>query len=260
MVGRRRTKTHHRKFAASHQRSWLWGRHAVREALAAGRWLPREVHLSDRNTDAERDELQQLAARHRVTVAEHPYEQLTQWCGTTEHQGFMARMGEYPYLSLVDGLAAEKDATPLWLVLDRIQDPFNFGAILRSAEVLGADGVIIGSREQSAVTPHVARSSAGAVHHLSIVRVDDLYILPQQLKEHGLNTVATAGTATQTVSNSNLRQPTALFIGNEGTGIADELLNQCDETILIPQQGHIESLNAAVAAGIVLYEAMRQRR
>jgi len=257
MVGRRRGRR--QRLAASHQRAWLWGRHAVEELLAAGRWRPLELRLAERLDPGLRARLEALSAAERIDCATAPFEQLTRWCGTAEHQGAIALMPPFPYLT-VDEVLIARPATTLWLVLDRLQDPFNFGAVLRSAEALGVGAVLVGAEGQCDVTPHVVRSSAGAVHHLRLCRAEDLPSALTALQEAGgCLLVATAGDAPRTIAEQDFRGPTAIVIGNEGVGVSPELRARCGASVRIPQTGRIGSLNAAVAAGIVLYEAQRQR-
>ncbi|MCA9053172.1 MAG: 23S rRNA (guanosine(2251)-2'-O)-methyltransferase RlmB [Planctomycetaceae bacterium] len=257
MVGRRHKSS--RRLAASHQRSWLWGRHAVLETLAAGRWTPLEVRVAAELDLESRDVVAQGCAQLDVPIEIHPHDQLTRWCGTGEHQGLLALMPAYQYLTIEEALAG-LPATPLILILDRIQDPHNFGAILRSADVFGVDMVFVAQTEQANVTPHVARSSAGGVNHVPLCQVETLSDLPRLLWErHRITTCAAVGGSSTSVMAADLRRPTAIVIGNEGSGVSDELRAACGGQISIPQQGHVESLNAAVAAGILLYEARRQR-
>ena len=257
MVGRRRKSP--RKLAASHQRSWLWGRHAVMEALTAARWLPKEVRLSEDLEPEARSTVEGLCRSHGIAVEFHPHEQLTRWCGTAEHQGLLALMPPYPYAD-IDGILTALPAAPLLLILDRIQDPHNFGAILRSADVFGVDAVFVGDRAQCEVTPHVARSSSGAVNHVPICRVEPLAQLLQRLCEKGgVRTLAATGESEASLTESDLTGPVALVIGNEGNGVDAGLLDACDGSLHIPQHGQVDSLNAAVAAGVLLYEARRQR-
>jgi len=168
-------------------------------------------------------------------------------------------MGPFPYDS-ADALLAARPAVPLYAVLDRVQDPFNFGAILRSAEVFGVDAVFIGRDEQAPVTSAVARSSAGAVNHIPIAVAEELCVLLAQLQRAGIVCIATAPEAGTELPVCDLTRPTAFVVGNEGSGVAAALLGGCDARVRIPQHGRVGSLNAAVAASIVFYEARRQRR
>lgn len=258
MVGRRRGRRKS-ELAASPQRAWIWGRNAVVETLATGRWQPNLLRLADRLDPDLAESLEAAAAAAGIPCERHPYEQLTRWCGSTEHQGCLAQMPPFPY-DTVDQIIARASSRPLFVLLDRIQDPHNFGAILRSAEVFGADAVLIGSREQCEITPHVARSSAGAVNLIPIGRGDNLVEVVAALKRHcGTRTIAAAADGPVSVDEFDFQQPTTLIIGNEGRGVSPELRAVCDQTIHIPQHGRLDSLNAAVAAGVLLYEARRQR-
>ncbi len=252
MVGRNRRRT---GGAGSHQRCWLWGRHAVLEALRAGRWLPEELWHSD---DVEPDVLLEVRSRAETAGIElNAVEtgRLTQLVGTLEHQGLAGRMPEFRYDSLSSVTSTAADPRP-WLVLDRIHDPHNFGAILRSVDVLGGAGVIVAVTGQAEVTPHVARSSAGAVQHVPIVRVDDL---AAALRSLGRRIVVAAGDADTRLDQVDFRIPALIVLGNEGTGVSSELTAMADVRVAIPQHGKIDSLNVGVAAGVILYEAQRQR-
>lgn len=242
------------KLIGNHQRCWLWGRHAVIETVQAGKWLPVEVYVSTDEPASACIPFQDAGVR---VVRESP-EELSKLCGKSEHQGWVAKMPEYPYAAL-DDLLSNLSPQPFVILLDAVQDPFNFGSVLRSAEVFGADGVIVAREHQAKVSIHVARSSVGAVNWLPIAEVDDLVTAAEQLQQAGLNLVAATEKGTQAPSECAFDQPTALIIGNEGTGIRDELLARVTQQVAIPQTGHIQSLNAAVAAGILCYEVQRQR-
>jgi len=242
----------------SHQRCWIWGRLPVMETLRAGRWRPLEVRLDERLTDKDRDEAIRRAERLEVAISFAPATELERACRSAEHQGFAAKMPPYPYERAEDVLAAPS-APPFFVVLDAVQDPFNFGAILRSADVFGVDGVFVGAAEQADVSSLVVRASSGAVNHVRLAQVDELGALIAQLKSNGITVVGTSPAAKRDVSQTDLCRPTALVLGNEAAGIRPEILERCDERIAIRQRGHIGSLNAAVAAGILFYEVSRQR-
>lgn len=258
MVGGKRRKSGGKRLVGSHQKSWLYGRHAVLETLRAGRWRPLEVWIADDLELEIRRKVYATTKRLQVPVAEASAATMTRHCGGLAHQGLMARMPPFPY-SDVDALISAGGETALFVVLDGVQDPFNFGAILRSADVLGAHGVFVPTANQSEVTVQVARSSAGAVNYVPIAQTSDLVALAGALRERGVRTVAASGQAQADVFKVDLTIPCALVIGNEGTGITPAVLAACDEHVRIPQAGHVESLNAAVAAGILCYEAQRQR-
>lgn len=247
-----------RKLLGSHQKCWLWGRHAVMETLHAGRWIPIELHFAESLPGDLRAEIQNAVSGLDISVIVEPSSRLQQLCGSGEHQGLLAKMPEFPYENVAEVLA-ERPANPFYVILDGIQDPFNFGAILRSAEVFGVDAVILRESGQVGVTSLVARTSAGAVNHVRIARTDQLDDLIEQLQRSGIRIIAADHTATTPPAEAAFNQPTALLIGSEGTGISESLLPRCDQRIVIPQHGRVGSLNAAVAAGILFYEVTRQR-
>ncbi len=257
MVGRKLRKSR-KKVMGNHQRCWLWGRHLVLETLRASRWTPLEVRISDRLGDDERREVEQLAGEDNIPVALEPNDRLSQLCRATDHQGYLARMPPFPY-SQPDELFVDRPHPPVLLLLAGLQDPHNFGAIVRSADIFGVDAVVVGSVGQADVTATVARSSAGAVNYVPIIKVTDLSLLLIQCQAAGLAIVGTDASTSQTVETFDFTQATVIVIGNESAGIQAELRERCDALVAIPQCGHVGSLNAAVAAGILCYEVHRQR-
>ena len=258
MVERYRRRTGKPKLLGNHQRCWLWGRHVVTETLRASRWPVLELHLSDSLPEADLAFAEQWSRSCAVPLSFEPFERLTQQCHSREHQGFLAKMAVFPYDRVDEVLAAAK-SQPLFGLLDGLQDPHNFGAVIRSAHVLGVDALFVPTQGQVEVTALVARSSAGAVNHMPIAQTDDVVALAEQLRSRGIRVIGTSQRASQPIGDSDLTRAAAIVIGNEGTGIRDELLAVCDELVTIPQFGAIESLNAAVSAGILFYEAQRQR-
>jgi 23S rRNA (guanosine2251-2'-O)-methyltransferase len=247
-----------RKLLGSHQRSWLWGRNLVRETLLGGRWPIVELHLADDLPPDLLAEACESAANRGVRALVEPRDALERRVHTSEHQGYLAKMGPFPYAS-PDQLLATPKSQPLYVILDSIQDPFNFGAILRSAGAFGADGVVIGTRRQVPVTSLVARSSAGMVSRVPIVRVDDLADWARALRRRQVVVVGASEEADLSLTECDFRRPTALVLGNEGTGIGPELLACCDALARIPLAGPADSLNAAAAAAVFLFEVARQR-
>lgn len=239
----------------SHQRCWLWGRHAVVETLTAGRWPILELRLAHELPEGERHTVEGLARERGVVVHYDDRTSLSKLCPREDHQGYLARMPPFPYADLAAVLAANPD---LVLVLDAIQDPYNFGAILRSAEVFGVGAVCIGLDHQAEVSSHVARSSAGAVNRVSIVRADLLKVA-RELQAAGLALIGASEKASRTLTAVDFRGGVAIVIGNEGHGIREELLSRCDDLVRIPQSGKINSLNAAAATAVICYEVCRQR-
>lgn len=262
MVERRpRSRQKRRKkqeLLGNHQRCWLWGKHLVSETLKAAKWPIHELRLGTGLEPEVLAIIQDAADDLGVPCFSESNEGLTRLCGSGEHQGYLAKMPPYPYDDR-NTLEEEWPETPLYLMLDGIQDPYNFGAILRSAEVLGADAVLIGTRNQTGVTSQVARSSAGAVNYLNIIRHPDLLEVLIACKERGVKLLGASEKSSVPSYEVDCTSPLLILIGNEGTGIRPELLAICDERVAIPQSGHVGSLNAAVSAGILLYEIHRQR-
>jgi len=246
------------KLLGSHQRCWIWGRHLVLETLQAGRWPILELHLAEELPEEQRKTAHQLAARAGIPLQLGTRASLARLCRTEEHQGYVAKMPPFPYRE-VSEILASPSASPLYLVLDAIQDPYNFGAMLRSAEVFAIDAAFIGSERQVEVTSLVARSSAGAINRLPLARAETLTGLADLLRERGIALVGTSEKTDLAIDRYDFTQPTAIVIGNEGVGITPELAACCDAFVTIPQYGSINSLNAAAAAAIVFYEARRQR-
>lgn len=241
------------------------------ETLKAGRWPIVELFADETSSPSEITEIQSLIAPMEIELEIVDADRLTQLCQSYEHQGLVARMAEFPCeddLSLTEAarLAIENAGgtsttlQPLYAVCDRIQDAHNFGAILRCCDAMKLDGIVIGDRYQSGITPHVARSSAGAVNHQRIFRVEMLTDTVSMLKQEGFQIIAASEKSTTLLWNVNLTRPTVILIGSETSGVAAELLAMCDMQVAIPMLGGVNSLNAAVAAGIVLYECRRQQQ
>jgi len=243
----------------SHNRSWIWGRHAVLETLRAGRWRPVELLVSPRCTAELGTEVRRHADGQNVPLQETSDAMLSRRCRAEDHQGLAALMPPFPYAPF-EQLLSRRPPVTAWLILDRVQDSFNFGAIVRSAHALGIDAVLTGEKEQSEVNSQVVRSSAGAVNFLPIVRVVKLTEALATLRRQGIQTVAATEKAMQAIDRVNLRDPVAVVIGNEGGGIREEILQLCSTHARVPMSGRVGSLNAAVAAGICCYEIVRQRR
>jgi 23S rRNA (guanosine2251-2'-O)-methyltransferase len=258
MVERSRRAKGKRKLLGNHQRCWLWGRNLVRETLLAGRWPILELHLADDLPAEQLAEAQRAAQAHGVTLHVANRDALQRLARTGEHQGYVAKMAPFPLRSAED-LLAIATREPLFLILDGIQDPYNFGAMLRSAAAFGVDAVFIGSRGQVPVTSLVARASAGAVNRVPIAEVGDLVDFAHELRRRGIQIIGASEKAERDLTACDFRRSTALVLGNEGTGIRPELLSACEAIARIPLAANIDSLNAAAAAAVFLFEVQRQR-
>ncbi len=259
MVERYRRQKGTPALLGNHQKCWLWGRHVVMETLRAGRWPVLELYVSDQLPIEDLQFAVDFVTRQeRFEFLKCSSERLTQLCHSREHQGYVAKMAPFPY-GTVESVLDSSPVRPLFAVLDGVQDPHNFGAVIRSAHVLGVDAVFVPTYGQVPVTALVARSSAGAVSHMPIAQTDDLLNLVKLLQSRGVRLIGTSQRAAKSIAACDLKLASAIVIGNEGSGIRTELLAACDELVTIPQFGALESLNAAVSAGILFYEAQRQR-
>ncbi|MBS7262401.1 MAG: 23S rRNA (guanosine(2251)-2'-O)-methyltransferase RlmB [Eubacteriales bacterium] len=235
----------------------LEGRHAVREALRAGRSINR-LYYADGELDGSARELLTLAREARVVTAAVSRARLDDMSQTHHHQGFIAVAAPFAYTELSDLIESAGDSG-LLVVLDGVSDVHNLGSIIRTAVCAGADGLIIPKHRAAAVNAAVVRTSAGAAEYLPVARVTNLSRALEVLKEAGywINGAAMDG---QSMYDADLRGKTVLVIGSEGEGLSRLVRETCDRVVSIPQTGTIDSLNASVAAAVLLYEAYRQRR
>ena len=236
----------------------LAGRNPIREALKAGRPMEKLLVADGDLSGAGREIIKQAKAAG-VVVQVVDRARLDQIYPA--HQGMLAYVAAVPYVALEDMLAAaaEKGEAPFLILLDGITDPHNLGAIVRSAECAGAHGVVIPERRAAGLTPAAAKAAAGALNHMPIARVKKLNRAIEELQARGVWVVGTAMEGEDALK-ADLTGPIALVIGSEGEGIARLTLEKCDRTVSLPMLGRIESLNASVAAGILMYEVVRARR
>ena len=232
----------------------IYGINPVLEALRAGR--VRSIRVSGRH-DARLLELVRLAEREKVTVRRVSSSALARASGGRPHQGVVAELEEPDRLGVTDVLAT--DHPPLVVVLDGIEDPHNFGAILRTVDAVGADGVVRQTRRAAPLDGVTAKASAGAISHVKIVDVVNIARALEELKRAGVWTVGLAAGARTSYEQADLTLPTAVVVGAEGTGLRRLVRERCDWLVSIPMKGRVESLNVSVAAGVVLFEAVRQR-
>jgi 23S rRNA (guanosine2251-2'-O)-methyltransferase len=231
-------------------REQVYGRRPVREALRGGREVL-ELWASERALAAEswlRD------APLKVQVK--PDREVSEAAGTRDHQGIVAWTEPYKYADAWELAGQER---PLLVCLDRVTDPHNLGAVCRSAEGAGATGVVVPAHGSAAVTPAVAKASAGAVEHLPVAVVHNLARYLAEIKRPDLWIYAAAGDAGQTMWEADFRGGTVLVLGAEGKGLRPLVRRTCDDSVSIPLGGRVESLNVSVAAALLLYEARRQR-
>ena len=242
----------------------IYGLIPVLEALRSGQRPLQQVTIAEGARHERLKELLELAKLARVPVHRAPRLMLDRALPGLTHQGVMARTaasGYYDSEELLERLAAlvNTEHKPLALGLDAIEDPRNLGAILRTAECAGVDGVFIPERRAVGLTGTVAKAAAGALEYVAVARVTNLVQLIERLKQLNIWVVGATGDASSVYTAWDWNSPSALFLGNEGTGLHRLVRERCDTLVRIPVRGRIESLNVSVAAGVILYEAMRQR-
>ena len=235
------------------------GRNAILEAFRSGKTIDR-LFVLDGCQDSPVRTIVKEAKKRDTIINFVARERLDQMSGTGKHQGVVAYMAAYEYAQVEDMLAlAESQGEPPFLILlDEIEDPHNLGAIIRTANLAGAHGVIIPKRRAAGLTATVAKTSAGALNYTPVAKVTNLTAVMEELKEKGLWFVC-ADMGGESMYRLNLTGPIGLVIGNEGRGVSRLVREHCDMTAAIPMKGEIDSLNASVAAGVLAYEIVRQR-
>ena len=237
----------------------LEGRNAVMEAFRAGKTIDR-LMVQDGCGDGPIKSILREAKKQDTIVQFVKKERLDQMSQTHNHQGVIAYAAAYEYAEVEDILkaAADKGEPPFIILLDGIEDPHNLGAIIRTANLAGAHGVIIPKRRAAGLTSTVAKTSAGALNYTPVAKVTNLTSTMEELKEKGLWFVC-ADMGGQSMYKCDLKGPIGLVVGNEGEGVSRLVKEHCDIIASIPMKGDIDSLNASVAAGVLAYEIVRQR-
>ena len=236
------------------------GRNAVLEAFRAGKTIDR-LFVLDGCKDGPVQTIMREAKKHKDTVVSFvKKERLDQLSETGKHQGVIAYAASYEYAEVDDILAkaAAKNEDPFVIILDNIEDPHNLGAIIRTANLAGAHGVIIPKHRAVGLTATVAKASAGAINYTPVAKVTNIVKTIEELKEKGL-WFACADMGGTEMYKLNLKGPIGIVIGNEGSGVGRLVKEKCDMIASIPMKGDIDSLNASVAAGVLAFEVVRQR-
>ncbi len=235
------------------------GRNAVIEAFRAGRTIDK-LFILENCQDGPIKSILREASKQDMIVQKVSRERLDQMSQTHNHQGVIAFAAAYDYATVEDILAAARDKgeQPFIFMLDGIEDPHNLGAIIRTANLAGAHGVIIPKRRAVGLTSTVAKTSAGALNYTPVAKVTNLTATMEELKKEGLWFVC-ADMGGSSMYECNLKGPIGLVIGNEGEGVSRLVREHCDIIASIPMKGDIDSLNASVAAGVLAYEIVRQR-
>ena len=235
------------------------GRNAVIEAFRSGKTIDK-LYVLDGCQDGPIRTIVREAKKTDVILQFVAKERLDQMSETGKHQGVIAFVAAYEYASVEDMLAdaAKKEEEPFLILLDSVEDPHNLGAIIRTANLAGAHGVIIPKRHAAGLTAVVVKASAGALNYTPVAKVTNLCATMKELKKKGLWFVC-ADMDGELMYHVNLKGPIGLVVGNEGEGVGRLVRETCDMTAAIPMKGDIDSLNVSVAAGVLAYEIVRQR-
>ncbi len=240
----------------------LYGLHPVSEALRARPGQLDHVTVArERETrrDARVERVLELCREAGVRVDSEPREQLTRYAKTDAHQGVVAFVRERSFLALEDLLDGPGEAR-FFLALDGVEDPHNLGALLRSADGAGVDGIVLPERRSAPLTGTVAKTSAGASEHVRIARVTNMTRALEAMKKAGVWIVGLDERGSPDYTDFDFRGNVCLVLGSEGTGLHDLVKRTCDHLLRIPMAGSVSSLNVSVAGAVVMFEAMRQRR
>ncbi len=239
--------------------SYIYGIRPAIEAIKAGKEIEKILLQNGLKGEGFR-ELFGFIKEVEIPFQFVPIEKLNR-LSRQNHQGVVTFLSEIPYQKLEDliPMVYEKGRMPLFLLLDRITDVRNLGAIARTAECAGVDGLVIPSRGSAMINSDAIKTSAGALYKLPVIRSENLKEAIVFLKNSGLSIIAATEKSSQTYTTVDMNKPLALILGSEGEGISEEYLKLCDHTLRVPVSGEIDSLNVSVACGVILYEIIRQR-
>jgi 23S rRNA (guanosine2251-2'-O)-methyltransferase len=238
----------------------IYGINPVLEALRAKRL--NKVFLAPGRGGQEVDEIRANARQQRATVQTVPREVLDRMAKTAKHQGVVGLLSAQSYADLdeiLDGVRRCGEP-PFLLILDEVEDPRNLGAIIRTADAVGAHGVIIPERRAAGLTGVVSKASAGAVVHVPVARVVNVSATLDRLKKENIWTVGIETGAPTSYLDYDFADPVAIVVGAEGKGVHQKVLEHCDQVVSLPMKGHVSSLNVSVAVGVIVYEVLRQRQ
>ncbi|MGD0799099.1 MAG: 23S rRNA (guanosine(2251)-2'-O)-methyltransferase RlmB [Acidobacteriaceae bacterium] len=245
----------------------LYGLHPVEEAVRSGARRLEQVVLARERRDARLERLAEMCKAAGVRVSLEPRDQLTRMAKTDAHQGVLAVVRDRAFLGIEDllegkaeGVEGAKGSNRFFLALDGIEDPHNLGALLRTADGAGVDGVVLPERRSAPVSATVAKTSAGASEHVRIARVTNLVRALEQMKQANVWVLGLDERGTPDYTEFDFRTDCVLVLGREGSGLHDLVKKTCDHLLRIPMAGRVSSLNVSVAGAVVMYEAMRQRR
>jgi 23S rRNA (guanosine2251-2'-O)-methyltransferase len=237
------------------------GRNPVMEALKAGREIDK-ILIAKGTKEGSINKIIGIAKERQITIQYVERQKLNELSETQAHQGVVAMAAAHSYCELEDVLdnIKLKKRTPFLLILDEIMDPHNLGSIMRTADAVGVDGIIIPKRRSVGLTAVVAKTSSGAIEYVPVVKVSNIAQTVDKLKEAGLWIMGADMNGESDFFDTDLKGAVALVLGSEGKGISRLIKEKCDFLIKIPMSGHVESLNASVAAALLMYEVFKQRK
>lgn len=238
----------------------LYGLHPVEEALRSGSERLDRLVVARERRDEKLERILSLARASKIRVSLEPREQLTRIAKIDAHQGVLAFLRDREFLSIEDLLSPVVDHPRFFLALDGVEDPHNLGALLRTADGAGVDGVILPERRSAPISATVAKTSAGASEHVRIARVTNLVRSLEQMKKSNVWVVGLDERGTPDYTDFDFATDCVLVLGREGAGLHDLVKKTCDYLLRIPMAGQVSSLNVSVAGAVVMYEALRQRR
>lgn len=236
------------------------GRNAVLELLESDRDI-NKIYITKGEKHGSINKIVAMAKERKIIVVEKDRNQMDFMAQNENYQGVIATVPPFEYCEVEDILeiASERKESPFILILDGIEDTHNLGAIIRTAETAGVHGIVIPKRRAACVNSTVAKVSCGAVEHMKVARVNNISDAIQKLKKEGVWVCGTAVDAEKYYFNQDLTGPLAIVIGNEGKGMGELTKKNCDFLVKIPMKGKVQSLNASVSTGIIVYEAVKQR-
>jgi len=239
---------------------FIIGKNPVFEAVQSERSI-NKVYIAEGLQKGSIQKLLALTKEKRIITQFVPRQKLDQMAEGQVHQGIIASVAAYDYEELDNMIERlkKKDQLPFLVILDEIEDPHNLGSILRTADVVGVDGIIIPKRRSVGLTSTVAKTSAGAIEHVPVARVTNIAQTLERLKEEGYWIIGTDASANQSFTEIDYNMAVGIVIGSEGKGISRLVREKCDFVTKLPMRGHVNSLNASVAAAIMMYEVYRQR-
>ncbi|WP_413376914.1 23S rRNA (guanosine(2251)-2'-O)-methyltransferase RlmB [Alkalihalobacillus sp. 1P02AB] len=239
---------------------FIVGKNPVIEALRSGHTI-NKIWIAEGSQKGQMTKVIELAKQNGILVQQAPKKKLEQLVSATNHQGVVASIAAYEYKEIDDlfALAESRNEEPFFLLLDELEDPHNLGSILRTADAVGAHGVIIPKRRAVGLTQTVAKASTGAIEYIPVVRVTNMARTMEDLKKRGLWFVGTDAKGSEDYRQASYDMPVGLVIGSEGKGISRLIKEKCDFLIQIPMVGQVTSLNASVAASLLMYEVYRKR-